>query len=100
MVHVLDAAALYATIAERQATGVYHGYDGTSVTAKAVMPTLKEIYPNDKSVGQAPHEHIQSLLSKSINTTNARSLTTGWEPKFTNFVENAAQAYASYLEAS
>lgn len=99
MVHVQDVATLFVTIAEQQATGVYHAYDGSDITARDIMRRLREIYPSEESVAQAPHDHIQSLLRKSIKTTNARSLATGWEPEFDNFEENAAQAYASYLEA-
>lgn len=99
MVHVHDVATLYATIAEQRATGVYHGYDGSDITAREIMLALKQIYPAVESADQAPHEHVQSLLQESIRTTHRRALATGWEPQFGDFMANAAQAYASYLEA-
>lgn len=99
MVHVQDVAALFATIAEQKATGIYHAYDGTPITAREIVQTLKEIYPPAETPPQAPHEYVWSLLKNSIETTHTRALSTGWEPQFSNFRENAAQAYASYVAA-
>lgn len=97
MVHVHDVATLFATVVEQQRTGVYHAYDGNEITAKELARTLQDVYPKEDSATQEPHEHIVELLSKSIKTTNARSLSTGWAPRYDNFAANASRAYESYL---
>ena len=97
MVHVRDVASLYATIAEEQATGVFHAYDGSAITAREIVEKLVDIYPSSGESRGAAHEHIRELLQKSVRTTNSRSLATGWTPAFPDFGEHAAQAYKDYL---
>ena len=97
MVHVRDAASLYATIAEERATGVFHAYDGNAITARELVETLVELYPPTPPNGQEAHEHLRELLQKSVRTKNSRSLATGWTPSFLDFREHAARAYTDYL---
>ncbi|MFT5143120.1 MAG: nucleoside-diphosphate-sugar epimerase [Rhodothermales bacterium] len=100
MVQVQDVAALYAIVAETRATGVFHAYDGCAITAREIIQTLQEVYPPGQNAGADAHEHINALLTKSIRTTNSRSLAAGWKPAFSDFRDHAAAAYAQYLAYS
>ncbi len=97
MVHVRDVASLYATIAEKRATGVFHAYDGSAITAREIAETLVDIYPLTPPTVQEAHEHLHELLHKSVRTSNSQSLATGWTPTFVDFREHADGAYRDYL---
>lgn len=100
MIHVRDVASLYATVVETASEGVLHGFDGARLSAGEVIAAARAVYESRGVHGTESHDYIQGLLEASVETSNLRSLSTGWIPKHHSFLENAESAYSEAAELS
>lgn len=100
MIHVRDVASLYATVVETASEGVFHGLDGARLSAGQVIATTRAVYESRGVQGADSHDYIHGLLEASVETSNLRSLSTGWIPKHPSFIENAESAYSEAAELS
>jgi len=97
MVHVKDAASLYVSILESNKTGVFHAFDGKRVAAKEIIDSARAVYEAHRITSSESQDYIKGLLQSSILTSNDRSLSTGWHPAYSSFVENADLAYSEEI---
>ena len=100
MVHVRDVARLYASVLEFNGQGVFHAYDGIHVEAGKIINSARSVYEAREISSSESHDYIQGLLQSSILTSNYRSLSTGWRPTYSGFVENAERAYSECMDRS
>lgn len=98
MIHVRDVASLYTSVLESSRQGVFHGYDGTRLTAAEVIAATRAVYESLGATGSESHDYIQGLLEASVETENQRALSTGWIPEHPSFLENAESAYSEAAE--
>lgn len=96
MIHVRDVASLYASVLESNETGIFHAYDGKQVEAREIIESARSVYESHGISGSESNDYIQGLLQSSVLTSNQRSLSTGWQPNYSSFVENAELAYSEY----
>jgi len=94
MIHVRDAASLYATVVETGAEGVFHGYDGRPTSAREVINSARSLYESLGVVDSESHDYIIGLLQSSVPTSNSRSRSIGWSPKHAGFIESIEIAYS------
>lgn len=93
MIHIRDAASLYGTVAESRAAGVFHAYDGLLNRASEIIESVKSVYKDSGILDSDPHDYVDGLLRNSIQTTNERSTSIGWYPRFSNFNDQASQSF-------
>lgn len=98
MVHVRDAATLYAAVLDVKGNGVYHAFDGERSTAATIIETARSIYDSHGVTGTDSHDYLMGLLGPSVETTNQRSRSIGWKLEHSSFVQNAELAYLEYTE--
>ena len=98
MIHVRDVASLYATVLGAHGSGVFHAFDGERATAANIIKTARSIYESHGVTGTESHDYLMGLLKSSVETTNQRALSIGWNPEHSSFARNAALAYSEYAE--
>jgi len=96
MVHVKDVAALYATIVESRATGVFHAWDGETNLARDIIEQVKAVYSAHGKSDLEAHDYVSGLLKMSIRTSNDHSLSIGWNPTYAAFSDEAESAFKEY----
>lgn len=100
MIHVEDAAALYASVLDVGDTGVFHAFDGAHTTARDVIENARSLYNTMDSTPSEPHDYLEKLLKLSVRTTNRRSLKMGWRPACDTFSTCAKASFISHRTAS
>lgn len=80
MIHVRDVAALYASVVESRATGIFHAWDGETTRAAGVIRVVHNTYVARNTPAGDPLPYVNKLLQSSIRTTNERAKSTGWHP--------------------
>lgn len=94
MIHVRDAATLYATVLETKAEGVFHGYDGRPTSAREVIDAARSLYEASGVTDSESENYIKGLLQSSVPTSNNRSRSIGWSPKHASFLDSIESAYS------
>ena len=64
--------------------------------AGEIIESARSVYESHGISGSESHNYIQGLLQSSVFTSNQRSLSIGWCPNYSSFVENAELAYSEY----
>ena len=100
MIHVWDAARLYAQVLVSDRSGVFHAFDGFEVRAEQVIEAARAVYVSLGIAGSASSDYVDRLLESSIVTTNNHSLSLGWKPEHTSFLEIADDVYSEYAGQS
>jgi|GEM_PF-2014778 len=100
MVHVRDAASLYARVLESETSGVFHAFDGTQVQASEVIESTRSVYRANEIEGGESHDYINGLLQSSVSTSNERSRSIGWRPVHSSFPENVELAFSEFRNSS
>ncbi|HEX8361405.1 MAG TPA: NAD-dependent epimerase/dehydratase family protein [Longimicrobium sp.] len=100
LVYQRDLAALYLKIAERGASGIFHGVDGAPLTVREVAEAASRAAGAQGRTRAIPHaegdEHAERALSRDVAVIARRSLELGWAPTFPSFLEGADQAFAEW----
>jgi len=94
MIHVRDVASLYVAVLETSAEGVFHGYDGRPTTARDVINAARSLYQTRGITDSDAQDYIKGLLQSSVQTSNIRSRSIGWAPKYGSFLDSVEIAYS------
>lgn len=107
MVHREDLARLYALVAERTGSGVFHGVDGSPVTVLEAARAASEAAGAGGEVRSLPLERareklgpVADALTLDQRLTARRSGELGWRPERPSFPAAADEAYAEWREAT
>ena len=100
MVHVRDVASLYASVLESKKSGVFHAFDGMQIKASEIVESARLVYQSNGISESGSYDYIHGLLQTSIVTSNERSLSTGWQPYYSSFTENAELSFSEYRDRS
>jgi nucleoside-diphosphate-sugar epimerase len=106
MVHRDDLAALYVTVAEQRARGVFHGVDGAEVRVRAIAAAASVAAGAEGRTRAVPVEAARRELGSfadvkclDLVVTTARARALGWTPRRVSFLEAAREAYAEWRDA-
>ncbi|HYR06320.1 MAG TPA: NAD-dependent epimerase/dehydratase family protein [Longimicrobium sp.] len=97
LVYLDDLAELYLRIAERRATGVFHGADGVPMTVAEVVRAAAAAAGCE--VRQVGTEGVRDVLLRDVPVVPARARTLGWTPRFPSFREGADAAFREWRAA-
>jgi nucleoside-diphosphate-sugar epimerase len=97
-----DLAALYLLVLERRATGLFHATDGQPLPAVELVGAVNqaagrggEVTPLDPD-RHALTPHTLDTLDRDVAVLPRRSFGLDWRPRFRNFRDGAATAFAEW----
>ena len=103
LIHRKDLADLYRIIAEKKATGIFHGVDGSPLQYALVAKTISQTagmngdtqswHLDDARKAMGP---FADALALSQEVKASRSLELGWIPERPTFLKSAARAYEEW----
>ncbi|SRR5579871_2653279 len=103
MVHRDDLAQLYRLVAEKRATGVFHGVDGVAVKYAEVAQTVSQAAGKGGSVKAWPLEEARKamgLFAEALTLDQMvaakRPAELGWKCSHGSFAASAAQAFKEF----
>jgi nucleoside-diphosphate-sugar epimerase len=100
LVYLRDLAALYLAIAERGATGIFHGVDGAPLRVREVAEVASRAAGTGGRTRAVPYddedEHTTRALARDVAVVSRRSRELGWTPRFASFQDGAEQAFAEW----
>lgn len=107
MVHREDLARLYALVAERMGSGIFHGVDHLPVTVLDAARAASEAAGAGGAVRSLPLERARDKLGPVADALTLdqrlvarRSAELGWKPERPSFPAAADEAYAEWREAT
>jgi nucleoside-diphosphate-sugar epimerase len=98
LVYLDDLAALYLRIAERRASGAFHGADGVPLTLAEVVRAAAAAA--ECEVRQVPAAGVREVLLRDVAVLPWRARALGWAPRFASFREGAETAFREWRAAA
>lgn len=102
LIHLEDLAELYARLVETPACGVFHAVDGHPLTVRRTLECAGRICGVDVSmqsedaVASVHDAHTVDVMKLNVALGSARAHELGWSPRYRNFEDGAAPAYAEW----
>jgi nucleoside-diphosphate-sugar epimerase len=102
LIYLDDLAALYASLVETNAAGVFNGVDGHPLSVRRTLERAASVCgvpasPADEALATSVHEqHTVEVMKRDValDCSDAREL--DWSPRYRSFEEGAATAYAEW----
>ncbi len=106
LIHRDDLAALYRTVAERRARGVFHGVDGLALTVEGVARGASMAAGTKGKTLSTPIAEARKTIGtfadvKCLDVVigERRGVEIGWRPSRPSFIKAAAAAYKEWVVA-
>jgi nucleoside-diphosphate-sugar epimerase len=102
LIHLDDLAALYARLVETSASDVFHAVDGQPLSVRRTLEQAAAVCgvsasAESESIVASVHEqHTVDVMKRDVAIDSARTRELDWSPRYRNFEEGAAAAYAEW----
>lgn len=102
LIHLDDLAELYARLAETTASGVFNAVDGCPITVRRTLEEVGAVcavaasMQNEALVASVHEHHTVEVMNRDVALDCIRAQEAGWSPRYRNFQEGAASAYAEW----
>lgn len=104
MIHRDDLAQLYRLVAEKRATGVFHGVDGVAVKYNEIAKAVSQAAGKGGAVKAWPLEEAKKMMGVFAEALTLDQIVTakhsgelGWKCAHASFAASASQAFKEFL---
>lgn len=102
LIHLDDLARLYAHLVETPACGVFHAVDGHPLTVRRTLECAGRVcgarvsIQSEAAVARVQDAHTVEVMKVNVALGSARAHELGWSPRYRDFEDGAAPAYAEW----